>query len=91
MWEYHDGGAWGWWLLMSLSMVVFWVLVIVGIVALVNWSGGKREADGGSGTRETPEQTLARRLASGEIDQEQYRALRDELRGRPPGPSPAVH
>jgi len=89
MWGYHDGGWWGWWLLMSLSMLAFWALVIVGLVALVNWSGGKREADGGA--RETPEQTLARRLASGEIDQEQYRALRDELRGRPPGPTAAVH
>jgi len=82
---YDDGSWWGgWWIIMSLSMVVFWVLVIAGIVALVNYFG-KRESE------ETPEQTLARRLAAGEIDQEQYRALRDELRGRPQGPSAAFH
>lgn len=90
MWGYDGGASWGWWLLMSISMVAFWTLVIVGLVALVNWSGGgKRESDGGAG--ETPEQTLARRLASGEINQEQYRTIRDELRGRPPGPTAAVH
>lgn len=91
MWGYDNGVAWWGWLLMSLSMVVFWGLVIVGIFALVNWSGGRRDSGGDSREfRDTPEDTLARRLASGEIDQPTYRALRDELRGHPHGPSAAV-
>jgi uncharacterized membrane protein len=52
---------------------------------LVNWfSTNKSQTD-------SPEETLKHRLAAGEIDQEQYRALRDELQGRPHGPTAAVH
>jgi uncharacterized membrane protein len=39
---------------------------------------------------DSPDETLKRRLAAGEIDQEQYRTLSDEIHGRPHGPA-AVH
>ena len=81
MWD-HDGG---WWILMSVWMVVFWGLLIVGAIILVNWLGENKR------TRESPEETLRRRLASGEIDEERYRALLDELAGRPHGPAAAAH
>ena len=82
MWGY-DGG--GWWIAMWLSMIVFWGLVIVGAFMLVNWFGANKSQT------DSPEETLKHRLAAGEIDQEQYRALRDELQGRPHGPTAAVH
>ena len=73
MWEYHDGG---WWIVMWLSMAIFWGLLIIGVLTLANWfTKGETRGD-------SAEDILSRRLAVGEIDQEQYRALRDELRHR---------
>jgi len=82
MWGSYDGG---WWIVMWLSMAVFWGLVIVGAIMMVN-SFGRNTSQADS-----PEETLKHRLAAGEIDQEQYRVLRDELQGRPHGPTAAVH
>ncbi|HYM14473.1 MAG TPA: SHOCT domain-containing protein [Dehalococcoidia bacterium] len=86
-----DAGGWGggWWIAMWLSMILFWG----GLIALAAWlfsgigRGGARDDRSGG---EAPEETLARRLAAGEIDQEQYRAVRDELRGRH-GPQAPAH
>lgn len=83
MWGDYGGG---WWIAMWLSMAVFWVLVIVGVSLLVNSfnSGGTTGGD-------SPDETLKRRLATGEIDQEQYKTLSDEIHGRPHGPTAAAH
>jgi uncharacterized membrane protein len=67
-------------------MAVFWALVIVGGFLLVNSSSRHHESGSHS-----PDGTLKRRLATGEIDEEQYRILRDEIHGRPHGPTAAVH
>jgi uncharacterized membrane protein len=75
----------GWWIVMWLSMAVFWALVIVAAVMLVGSFGSNTKKGGDS-----PDETLKRRLAVGEIDQEQYRALSDEIHGRPHGPTAAV-
>ncbi len=82
MWGNYDGG---WWIVMWLSMTVFWGLVIIGAIMLMNPFGRNT-----SQTR-SPEEMLEYRLAAGEIDEEQYRALRDELQGRPHGPRAPVH
>ncbi len=74
----------GWWIVMWLSMAVFWTLVLVGAFVLV--TSFSNRAQGG----DIPEETLKRRLAAGEIDREQYRALSDELHGRPHGPTAVV-
>lgn len=76
----------GWWIVMWLSMAVFWALVIVGAVVLAKTFGANNKTGGDS-----PDDTLKRRLAAGEIDQEQYRALSDEIHGRPHAPTAAVH
>jgi putative membrane protein len=83
MWGDYGGG---WWIVMWLSMAVFWALVIVGGAVLLNSFKGNTAAGADS-----PDETLKRRLATGEIDQEQYRALSDEIHGRPHGPTAAVH
>jgi putative membrane protein len=73
MWWYGGGGpGWGGWLAMSLSMVVFWGLVVWGVIALIRWTRGNPVADNYPSERETPQQILARRLASGEISEEEY-------------------
>jgi putative membrane protein len=66
-----------WWLV----MMVFWVVLIAGIV----WVGVRlltrsTSVDQPSGTGEQPQQILERRLAEGEIDVETYDALREKLR-----------
>jgi putative membrane protein len=85
MWD--DGGGGWWWVWMAIWGVVFWALVIAGIFALVNWLGSGRNDHRG----ESPEETLRRRLASGEIDEVRYRALLDELNGRSQGPGVPAH
>jgi plastocyanin len=63
----------GWWLLMWVWMAVFWLLVIAGVVWLV-WRVQRPVRDSSEA-----EEILKQRLARGEIDVEQYRALAREL------------
>ncbi|MEU8922350.1 SHOCT domain-containing protein [Kitasatospora sp. NPDC048545] len=95
MMYWNDGGMNGWGLgLMTVSMLLFWALVVFGGIALVRYLG--RTAPHGPAApappaappqRPTPERVLAERLARGEIDPDEYRARLDTLRG---GDPPAV-
>ncbi|NMH97766.1 SHOCT domain-containing protein [Pseudonocardia acidicola] len=81
-WWGNGMGGWGW-TLMTISTVVFWALVIAGIVALVRFSarGGQARSAPSvpSVPRPTPEQMLAERFARGEIDEPEYRQRLDVL------------
>jgi putative membrane protein len=78
-WGMHgDDVGWGWWIVMTFGMVVFWGALILGIVWLIRgsfegWRGG-REA-----RRETPLETLDRRFAEGSISVEDYHHRRDVI------------
>ena len=64
-------GGWGM-LLMTFSGLLFWGLVITGIVLLVR-STGRGSQPAPSPTRPPmPEQVLADRFARGEIDEDEY-------------------
>lgn len=82
MWGY--GWGWGSWLGMGVTMVMFWGLVIFGIVALVRYLGGTRDATRSTpaGRQTDPEEMLAERFARGEIDDDEYQRRRELLRGR---------
>lgn len=69
-WYDHDMGWWGY-AGMGITMVLFWVLIIVGIVALIRFSTGSPQPP--RGDTPTPEQLLSARFAGGEIDETQYR------------------
>ena len=71
----HMSG-WGWFAA-SVGMVLFWGLVITGIVLLVRYLSHNGQAP----TPRTPEQLLAERFARGEIDQAEYRDRLDALHG----------
>ncbi len=73
-WDMHDVGA-GWWVAMMLGMVVFWALVIVGVVWLVR--GGTR--DSSRNAAESASELLDQRLALGEISVEEYEQRRRAL------------
>lgn len=89
----HDGwGVAGWWGL-GLGMLLFWGLVIVGIVLLVRWAAGSRHhtptVPPSAGPPQVPPvpdrgdalRILEERYARGDIDEEDYLRRRDVLRG----------
>ena len=84
MWWYGPGmNGWGYGL-MTVSMVLFWALVIFGVIAVVRYLGrGNRETT----VRPTPEELLAERFARGDIDEDEYQQRRDLLTG---GPRPLI-
>ncbi len=61
-----------------LMMLLFWILIIAGVVLVVRWimDQGKPK---GLRTEETALDSLKKRYASGEIDREQYETMRREL------------
>jgi uncharacterized membrane protein len=75
-WGNHigDWGA-GWWILMAAMMVIFWGLVIVGVVWLVQSEIGHRSH------RHSALEVLEHRLASGDITPDEYRRRREALEG----------
>lgn len=68
----------GWMAVGLITMLLFWGLVIVGIVALVRWIGAQG-ALGPRGSGETPLEILKRRYASGEITKEQYESMKRDI------------
>jgi putative membrane protein len=64
-------GGWGM-LLMTVSGLLFWGLIIAGIVVLVRYLARGAQADPGASQAPTPEQVLADRFARGEIDEDEY-------------------
>jgi putative membrane protein len=76
MGPYGYGGGWmalGW-----LTMLVFWALVIVGIVAVIRWAGA-RNVPSPRGPGDTALEILKRRYASGEITKEQYEEMKRDI------------
>jgi putative membrane protein len=72
----HDGwmGGTG----MGIGMRIFWILLIIGVVALLRALTG-RNADTPVERRESPLDILKARYARGEIGEDEFRRRRDEL------------
>ena len=79
MMGWYDGGVgWGGWMVMSLTMLLFWGLVVFAVVAIFR---GTRDVGTGTGNaRRDPKEILEERFARGEIDVDEYRARMDVLR-----------
>lgn len=77
-WYGNHMNGWGYGL-MAFSSVLFWALVIGGIVALVRHQGRTAQTDARRSVP-TAEQVLADRFARGEIDAEEYRQRLETLR-----------
>lgn len=79
-WQYQGSGP-GWFLVMAVVMIVFWTVLIGGVVLAVKHFSGPRHAQMAAST--SPIEVLRLRLARGEIDDEEFsrrRALLDETK-----------
>lgn len=72
---YWGNGDWSWtaWMAMSISMVLFWGLIVWAMFSLLR---------NGTSQERTPLQILDERFAHGDIDEEEYRRRREALRER---------
>lgn len=71
MWGYGDGGSLLW---MATLMVVFWGgIIVVGVFAIRTFSGAK--------SNDPAMDVLRRRLAGGEISQDEFEKIRKALQG----------
>jgi putative membrane protein len=73
-------GGWGWGMGFGwIFMILFWALIILGVVALFKWllSGGGTV--GSAGSSETALEILKDRYARSEINREQYEQIRRDL------------
>ena len=80
-WLGSDVSGWGY-ALMGVGMLLFWGLVIGGVVLLVRRAGRSDPADVRSPVSHTPEEVLAGRFARGEIDEREYTGRQSVLHER---------
>jgi putative membrane protein len=75
-WDHMDGGAW---FLMGLGMIIFWGLVILGVVWLVRTLTDHNRHQPAESGRVSALELLDRKLAEGEISVDEYRERREIL------------
>lgn len=80
MMGWYGGAGWGGWLAMTLMMLAFWAVLVLG--GLVLWRSLRHEDGRGTASGRDAERLLDERFARGEIDADEYRARRDLLRSR---------
>lgn len=74
MWNGFEGMGWGWIGLGMVHMLLFWIIVILGIVALVRWL-----AAGSAGEQPRALDILKARYAKGEITREQFEQMKRDI------------
>jgi putative membrane protein len=86
--RYGEGAGWWGYLLTTVSMILFWALIIIAIIALVRYlRHGEQRTPAGRPQQSSAELLLAERFARGEIDEAEYRHRLEVVRssGRPAG------
>ena len=84
---YPGGGMMGWGgygghgmgIFGGLFMLLFWGLIIVGLVLVVRWLWDHTRTTGGQGGAENPLEILKRRYAKGEINKEEFDRMKRDL------------
>ncbi len=70
-------GGFGWWWFMPIFMIIFWGLVIWGIVALVRSLSEPRGSD--SSKTDSALDVLKKRYARGEINKKEFKEKKSDL------------
>jgi len=73
-------GGWGMGWFGGIFMIVFWILILVGLVFVIRWliqATGKKGESGQRGSRAM--EILKERYARGEIDKAQFEAMKRDL------------
>ena len=73
-WEMHPMW-WGWGIGMMLMMVIFWGLIIIGLVVAIRWLVGQGKHGHSDGALEI----LRQRYAKGEINKEEFETKKRDL------------
>lgn len=71
------GGPWGMGWMGGLFMLIFWVLIIIGVVWLVKYLASSRSCY--SNHPDTPLEILKKRYAKGEIDKKEFEEKKKDL------------
>lgn len=72
-WNMMGGGFFG---IGWIMIILFWIVVILGIVALIKWIVGSDKTDHSS---QKPLEILKERYARGEIDKKEYQEMKKEI------------
>lgn len=71
-------GAWGW--IGGIMMILFWVLIVVGLVVLIRFLLAKTGSDGSGSTQSRSAlDILKERYAKGEIDKAEFEQKKRDL------------
>ncbi|WNM32113.1 SHOCT domain-containing protein [Streptomyces sp. Li-HN-5-11] len=83
-------GGWAWMAFMALLWIALIVLAVWAVIRLTHGASGGTSGRGrgwaDNEPRESPEEILDRRYASGEIDTDTYTEARERLAAHRPGP-----
>lgn len=75
-----DWGGWGWGMgFGGIFMILFWAVIILGIVALVKWLFSAGGSAGSGSPGKSALDVLKERYARGEVTREQYEQMRRDL------------
>ncbi len=79
-WGWGTGGGWGFGIFGMIFMLIFWVLIIAGIVLVVRWLVDQWRPGSASGPGpESALDILKKRYARGEIGKEEYDRMKQDL------------
>ncbi len=78
-WGISNGYGWSGGLIGMLSMVLFWGLIIVGIIVLVRWFSGQPGDGPCPSWGESALEVLKKRYAIGEINKEEFERIKANL------------